>query len=1785
MLIPLDHTKRFSRLLKKPLSMISALVLGTAINQQVYAQSCTGAADIWFANDESGSVVDVEMTYALDFLYKVSDEFLFEEQEGAKAAVFGWADSVPTVDYVLPASAEFGDPDDSGYLDPNLDNDNSDSTIVTDGDGQGVRELYAARTYSAGTWLAKATNELALRIGDNTDTDSDGTTDNGRRTGIPQIAVLLTDAMANQMTNAGSGGSAGQAGGADWDTAISNLVATAGGTEMVLMLIDVAAVAYGEPGAGNEATAGNPATRTLIDSFITNYGISLFVGDTYADIADPVNSYISGLTDAICNVTDVVLRITNVPPTFNDVSTFTVTFEFSADVTGFTVGEVTVGNGTASNLVQLSPSTYTVDITPDGSNLDITVDVAAAVAQTAGGRNNRPAQQAVIQYDTDGDGIGDVDEGTTTDTDGDGVFDYLDLDSDNDGIPDAIENTATGSVDTDGDGVPDYLDLDSDADGILDIVENGSATALSLDTDGDGQINLTENFGTDGLADALQSSGDGGALNYTIADTDGDGVDDFRDLDSDNDSLSDLVESGLDAATIASLDADSDGDIDTPTENVANVVGGDGILDSLQGGTDGNPLTFSVADTDGDAIYDFRDLDTDGDGIPDLIEGGNTAAIALDVDADGFIDPAETAVGSDGIADTAQGGSDGGALPAATNSDAANETGVAIPDFRDLDSDNDGLTDVQEAGGVDFDLDAFADGTDGDGDGIIDSGYTYNPIDTAPTDAPDYQNVDSNGGGTGDDNDSDPTLSAFDSSPDDGVIDDTTDSDGDGIPDVVDDFNGPGVNPLAEIVVTETGGLTQVTELGAGNTDTFDVILRAQPSADVVVLVTSPDSGEATPAPATLTFTSANWNSAQTVTVTGHDDDLVDGDQTFALSLVVDTANSAAEYNGLSAAVTSTVIDATADDDGDGLSNALEGSGDSDGDGLPDSNDPDSDNDGIPDTQEAGSDSANPVDSDGDGQPDYLDLDSDNDGIVDYLETGSSPAIPDDTDSDGIPDYLDLDSDGDGIPDALEDSNSPALSDIDSVGPASGGGNGIDDAIDALATGGNDTNLDGIDDTLEPSDTDADGTDNHRDLDSDGDGILDIIEADNMPPLTGTDSDADGIDDALDDDETGGTDNDGDGVDDALAPRDTDGDGVPDFADLDSDNDGIPDALEGFTSAPVYSGLDSDGDGIDDALDADNGGPVTDANGNGISDVFEPLDTDGDGVPDYRDLDSDNDSLPDVTEAGGSDENGDGLIDSLADQGTSTNLPDTDGDGLPDQQDVESTNPANDGSGPFDVDNNPEAVGSDTSPRDGIVDDATDSDGDGIADVVDRAPNGFGLDPAVISPDSDGDGVIDAIDLDDDNDGIPDTTEGYDADDPAASTDSDGDGVPDYLDLDSDNDGLYDLVEAFDTVSDFDGDGRIDGFTDLEPVGAVDGLHDAIDVAMVPVDTDGDGLADFRDLDSDNDSLSDLLEAVGDLQESALLDTNGNGQVDLLDAVTGLPLDANNNPLTFTTIDSDGDGKPNFRDLDSDNDGFDDGLEGVDSDSNGVLDSNEGGSGDLETSVSGSGAMNAWFVLLIAALLMQSRYPRAKFTRILPGFLMVLASVGQAQADTLCATTTQEGDQSVFHGCWYAGFGIGKSQVDPEGSSNGWKTDDDSSAGLEFTVGKHLKPNWFAEFKYADMGSAGLKNRNPAIDEAYPKAQIYYKVPSIMAGYLLFEEQHWFNPYVKLGVAAIQNGEENSGGTVSYDEVTGVQAVLGFGVQLTERNKPAFARFNFDAYDRDAWFVSFSVNYLFGGKP
>ncbi|MEM7244541.1 MAG: hypothetical protein AAF533_04320 [Acidobacteriota bacterium] len=1132
---------------------------------------------------------------------------------------------------------------------------------------------------------------------------------------------------------------------------------------------------------------------------------------------------------------------------------------------------------------------------------------------------------------TDGDGDGIVDEvdgqpGTygdspvVADTDGDTVPDDLDIDDDNDGILDIDEGD--GTVDTDGDTVPDSLDLDSDNDGINDIRESGIDEMLIalFDADGDGAYGPMVSFGANGLVDAIETALDSGAPDYDgdgvgdrPADTDGDGVPDFRDLDSDNDGINDVIEAG-------NADPDDDGLIGA----------GPPVVDP----TDGQTARASnfPPDTDMDGVADFRDLDSDNDGINDVIEGGGD-----DDDNDGLIGTGPPVV------DPATGQAPG------ASSMVPNSDGDPSPDYIDLDSDNDGLNDVEEGGNPDPD----GDGLIGMGPPVVDPmtgqapGANSNPPDTDGMGDPDYRDVDSDEDGTNDIEDA--GQGALDGDMD-GMVDFDSDGDGDGIPDVLDgamgvfgdspvvaDFDGDTI-PDSIDIDDDNDGILDVLE-GNGMVDT---------DGDTV-----PDS--------------------------------------FDLDSDNDGINDL-EESGLSESRQDTL-----DMDGDGQVDPIISVG---ANGLadlaetaPDSGQPEYDGDGVPDA---------PRDTDGDGVPDFRDLDSDNDGINDVIEgggddpdddgqVGAGPPVVDaegqptgatndapDTDMDGTPDYRDLDSDNDGINDVVEGGNP----DPDGNGLI-GLGMPMVDPMTGQAPGANSN----------PPDTDGMGDPDYRDVDSDDDGTNDIEDAGegaldgDMDGMVDDDSDGDGdgIPDGLDGamgvfgDATVGVDSDGDTLDDVTElmlgtdpfDLDTDDDGINDFEetvpgmdgavtdplDRDTDDDGILDGTElGYTMGVP----DPDGaggiDGTDSSIFVPDADPTTttdpndqDTDDGGVSDGNEDLDRDGavdDGETDPTtgmgadDLDRDGDGLPDAVE------------ETL---GTDPDDPDSDGDGIPDG---EETIPGTDGSvtDPLDADSDDDGLSDGEELMLGTDSNDADTDGDGLQDGTELGrdtplpdPDGpgpaVGTNPDVFIPDADPTTTTDPLDPDTDDGGVPDGVEDVNMDgavDPGETDPTAGNGGDD---ADRDMDGLPDTLEmelgTDPDNPDTDGDGIPDG---EEVVPGDDGfVTDPLDA-----DTDDDGISDGEEVDTwetdptdpdtDDDGVQDGTE-IG--RTDPIPDPDGDGPAEGTDTDVFMP-DADPTTTTDPT------------DPDTDEGGIYDGAEDRDADGEvGPMeeDPNDGGDDDLMTCV------------------------------------------------------------------------------------------------------------------------------------------------------------------------------------------------------------------------------------------
>ncbi len=114
-----------------------------------------------------------------------------------------------------------------------------------------------------------------------------------------------------------------------------------------------------------------------------------------------------------------------------------------------------------------------------------------------------------------------------------------------------------------------------------------------------------------------------------------------------------------------------------------------------------------------------------------------------------------------------------------------------------------------------------------------------------------------------------------------------------------------------------------VSEDGTSVVDLFTVVLTSEPTSEVLLDLSLSANPDAAIDIASVTFTSANWNVAQTVNVTGVNDDIVDGDETTTITMAVNDAASDDVYDALA---DQTVTVTTTDDE---LTGSLDIDGDS----------------------------------------------------------------------------------------------------------------------------------------------------------------------------------------------------------------------------------------------------------------------------------------------------------------------------------------------------------------------------------------------------------------------------------------------------------------------------------------------------------------------------------------------------------------------------------------------------------------------------------------------------------------------------------------------------------------------------------------------------------------------------------------------------------------------------------------------------------------------------------------
>jgi hypothetical protein len=1114
----------------------------------------------------------------------------------------------------------------------------------------------------------------------------------------------------------------------------------------------------------------------------------------------------------------------------------------------------------------------------DGDGSGVAGDNPCRGGATTDCDDNCPADPNPDQADQDGDGVGDV---CDADVDGDGLdaaaeaaagTDPRNPDSDGDGLSDGLEVLGPDGVKSSGDEVgtdPTKADTDDDGldDGVEDanrngVIDAGETDPTKADTDGDGWGDKAEqDCGTDPLA----------ATDVPV-DSDGDTTCDPLDDDDDDDGLLDTIEAALGTDP---LDPDSDGD---GLSDGLEVLGPDGLADSGdEVGTD--PLN---ADTDGDGLDDgVEDANRNG-----VVDAGETDPTRADTDGDGWGDALEPACGSDPT--------DALDVPLDTDGDGT-------CDALDDDKDGDGLSDAEEAAlGTDPLL------ADSDGDGLDDGAEVLGADGVRNTgDETDPSNPDTDGDGLLDG--VEVAHACLD--PND------PDTDGDGLSDGVELADGACTLPCDDD--TDRDDWSDGAEVACGSDPCSPQSVPVDTDGDGECDVLDPDDDG---------------------------DGVLDGDEA---ALGTDPLNPDSDGDGLSDGLEAygpDGIPASGDEVGTSPTNP-----DSDGDLIPDGQedanrngvvDPgetnpvlaDTDGDGWSDGAERGcgtnplSDADVPTDFDGDGECDAVDSDDDDDGLDDDLEAalGTDPLNPD-TDGDGLSDGLEVlgpdgvansgdevgtdprspDTDGDGLLDGAEDANRNGVVDPGETSPvlADTDGDGWDDG-DELACG-----TDPLVAGEAPLDTDDDGLCDVVDPDDDGDGLNDDAEAALGTDPLDPDSDGDGLSDGLEVLGPDGVADSGDEVGTDPLDPDSDGDGLDD-GDEDANRNGVIDPGETDPTNP-----DSDDDGWTDGEETwcgtdplDAADVPADSDGDGVCDELQD-DDDGDGLSDFEERqlgtdpahpDTDRDGLTDGLEVLGPD----GVASSGDEVGTDPRNPDTDGDGLLD--------------GEEDANHNGVIDPGETDPTD------PDSDGDGWMDGEEVACGNDPLSVVDVPVDTDDDGICDPLDDDDDGDGLPDTFELVGADgipnsgdetDPLR-WDSDGDGASDGLEVYGPDGVLGSGDETDPNDPDTDGDGLSDGLERLGPDGVL-GSGDEAGTDPRNPDTDADGL-----LDGAEDANANAVVDPGET-DPTVWDTDGDGWGD------GEETDCQTDPTDGGDVpaDNDDDHVCDRLDPDDDNDGLDDETE------------------------------------------------------------------------------------------------------------------------------------------------------------------------------------------------------------------------------------------------------------------
>ena len=187
-----------------------------------------------------------------------------------------------------------------------------------------------------------------------------------------------------------------------------------------------------------------------------------------------------------------------------------------------------------------------------------------------------------------------------------------------------------------------------------------------------------------------------------------------------------------------------------------------------------------------------------------------------------------------------------------------------------------------------------------------------------------------------------------------------------------------------------------------------------------------------------------------------------------------------------------------------------------------------------------------------------------------------------------------------------------------------------------------------------------------------------------------------------------------------------------------------------------------------------------------------------------------------------------------------------------------------------------------------------------------------------------------------------------------------------------------------------------------------------------------------------------------------------------------------------------------------------------------------------------------------------------------------LLNTQAVQAENLNSQSIKCNSATGFSPCFYVAGGVIGSHISPEGSIGGWSTSSTSSSGYKLLIGTQIKPHWFGELAYSDLGKATIKNNLPTITDSQT---ISYSIPSLQIGYLFKPNSATINYFVKGGLSFIQNSASSE--IVPYEKQNSVLPSFSAGAQWQSPKNGLFARLSGDYHSSDATGVSLTVGYKF----